>query len=64
VCEACHRQIHALFSNTELRDSRLELDTLEGLLENERFQKALRFIRKLPTGQSLSVRESRGRKGR
>ena len=59
ICPACHDQIHALYTNTELRDERLGLDTIEGLLENERFQKALKFIRKQPVDARVTTRLSK-----
>lgn len=46
ICRGCHSQIHALFSNTDLRDPRLGLDTIEGLLENDRMIKAIAFVKK------------------
>lgn len=59
VCQACHRQIHALFSNTELRDPRLGLDTVEGLLSNERMRKAVAYIKKQAPGAKVTTRQSK-----
>lgn len=64
VCKDCHDTIHALFKNQELRDPRLGLDHLEGILADEKFQKALTFIKKFPPGEHMTVRESNHRKGR
>lgn len=64
ICRDCHKTIHGLFSNTDLRDSRNGLDTLEGLLGNAQVQAALVFIRKVPAGSYMKMRESRGRKRR
>lgn len=58
VCQPCHSQIHALFSNTELRNEALGLDTIEGLKENERMAKAIKFISKQPPGQRVTTRQS------
>jgi O6-methylguanine-DNA--protein-cysteine methyltransferase len=58
ICRECHRQFHVLFGNNEIRNTELGLDTLEGILENEEFQRALKFIRKVPPGTSITVRES------
>jgi len=55
ICRSCHSQIHALFSNTELRDPRLGLDTIEGLLENDRMAKAIAFVRKQPAGAAVTT---------
>lgn len=58
ICQGCHSQIHALFSNTELRDPRLGLDTIEGLLENERMSKAVAFMKKQPVGAGVTTNRS------
>lgn len=58
LCRECHNLVHGLFSNTELRDERLQLDSAEGLLANERVQKALPFIQRLPVGASMRMRQS------
>jgi len=62
VCEECHKQIHMLFTDAELRDPRLGLDTIEGLLANERFAKAVKFIRTIPPGTFMRAKESRHKK--
>jgi len=62
VCRECHKTIHSLFSNTELRNPMLGLDTSEGLLANERMQKAIKFIKKLPPGEFMRTKESNHRK--
>jgi hypothetical protein len=62
ICRECHKQIHGLFTNTQLRDDRLDLNTLEGLLENPDFQKALVFIRKQKPGSHMKIKESRTKK--
>jgi len=59
VCRGCHAQIHALFSNTELRDPRLGLDTIEGLLENERMAKAIAFVKKQPISAAVTTNLSK-----
>lgn len=58
ICRECHRTIHGLFSNTMLRDSKLNLDSIDGLLNNERFYKAVKFIRKLEPGDRIKMRDS------
>lgn len=58
MCSECHKQIHALFSNTELRNEALGLDTVEGLMAHERRAKAVRFIAKQPPSQRVTTRQS------
>ena len=64
ICQPCHSQIHALFTNTELRDPRLELDTVEGLMANARMAKAIKFIAKQPAAARVSTRASNNVKRR
>jgi len=59
ICRECHKTIHGLFSNTMLRDPKLNLNSIEGLLSNERFYKAVKFIRKLEPGDTMQMRDSR-----
>lgn len=61
ICRECHKTIHGLFTNTELRDPSMALDTVEGLLENDQFVKAVKFIAKLPPGQRMKMRESKSK---
>lgn len=63
ACRECHQIIHGLFTNCELRDSRLGLDSVEGLLTNERFAKALSYVRRLPVGATLRMRLSNHARG-
>ena len=58
ICKECHKTIHGLFSNTMLRDPGLNLNSVEGLLSNERFYKAVKFIRKLEPGDTMRMRDS------
>ena len=62
ICRECHSSVHGLFSNTELRDPRLELDSLEGLMANERFWKAVGFIRKVPPGVQMPAKRSKNQR--
>ncbi len=64
ICRECHKSLHGLFQNQDLRNPALELDSIEGLLANEQFQKALTFIRKVPPGTAISMRDSRRKKRR
>jgi len=54
ICSACHRQIHALFSNQELHD---ELNTLERLRDEPRVQRFLRWVRKQDPNKRVRVRK-------
>lgn len=62
ICTDCHKTIHALFTNQQLGDPRLDLDTVEGLLANEQFARSVRYIAKQPPGSYLRVRESNQRR--
>ena len=62
ICRECHKTIHGLFSNQMLRDERLELNIIDGLLKNERFYKAVKFIRKLEPGERIRMRDSKRKK--
>lgn len=42
-----------------LRDPKLNLDSIDGLLSNERFYKAVKFIRKLAPGDRIKMRDSK-----
>jgi len=54
LCAACHRQIHALFSNAELADN---FDSLEKLHAEPRIEKFLRWIRKQDPNKKIRVRK-------
>lgn len=64
ICRACHRTIHGLFTQRELRDVRLGLDSVEGLLTNQQFVKALGYIKKTFPGTQIRMREARTRRRR
>ena len=64
LCKDCHKTIHGLFTNTQLRGLQLGVNTVEGLLENEQIQKALVFIRKQTPGSFMRMREARTRRKR
>ena len=59
ICRECHKTIHGLFSNRMLRDTRMNLDSIDGLLSNDRFYKAVKFIRKLEPGDRIKMRDSK-----
>ena len=64
ICKECHKVIHGLFTHQEFRDPTRGLDTIEGLLENEQFVKALKHIQKVPPGAFLKMKQARHRRGR
>ena len=64
ICRECHKTIHGLFSQRELRDGRLGLDSVDGLLANERMQKAITFIKKLAPGSTMPMRQATTRRRR
>jgi len=64
ICAACHRTIHAMFDNAELRDESKGLDTVEGLKQHPRFAKALAYIAKQPVGRRVTVRSTREKRSR
>jgi hypothetical protein len=53
VCRACHRQLHALFSNKELAS---ELDSLEKLKAHPAMQKFLNWVKKQDPNKKIKVR--------
>lgn len=62
VCEACHRQIHAVFTNHELRH---EYNSPEDIRESERMSEFLGWIRqtdktRIQVDESRRVRDWRG----
>lgn len=59
ICGDCHKAIHRLFSNTELRTSRFGVDSIEGLLSNEHFLKIVEFIKKLSKGKRLDMKRGK-----
>ena len=53
LCPACHRQLHALFSDQQLAR---ELASLETLRQNPAIQKFLRWVRKQDANKRIKVR--------
>jgi hypothetical protein len=58
VClhHVCHRQIHAIFSDTQLAK---KFSTIDALLEDPAVQKFVTWVKSKPPGFSDSARESR-----
>jgi hypothetical protein len=61
LCIMCHKQLHALFSNTELAQY---LSDIQLLLEHEKIQSYLRFIRKHPGHTVFKAKRGDERKKR
>jgi hypothetical protein len=64
LCRDCHSTIHRLFTNKELRPEDSPLNTIEGLLAHPEYARAVAFIRTVPPGRRLKIRESNRRKGK
>jgi len=56
ICDACHRQIHALYDNKTLEN---ELSTVEALLAEPQFHTFLTWIRKQPADRKFRIRQAR-----
>lgn len=56
LCITCHKQIHALFTNTELATL---YNSMESLKSNERIVKFLKFVEKLPGDYHVNIKKSR-----
>ncbi|OZM56844.1 restriction endonuclease [Lottiidibacillus patelloidae] len=59
LCAACHKQIHALFTNKELASY---LHTIQDLKNNEKMRKFLKWIKKQPSTASVKIKKSNERK--
>lgn len=60
VCSACHRQVHAVFTEKELARS---CDTLDKLLAATELQPWIAWVRERKPRGRLSVRTSRRKSG-
>ncbi|REJ08414.1 HNH endonuclease [Halobacillus trueperi] len=59
LCSACHRQIHALFTNEELAAF---YHSVERLKDHPDMQKYLRWVKKQDPEKKISTRKSNRRK--
>ena len=64
ICRDCHKTIHGLWTNPELRDPTRDLDTVEGILGQETFKRALTHIQRLTPGAYMRMRQAKRRRGR
>lgn len=62
MCRDCHHYVHALFTNKQLADPDENLDNLDGLMLRPEYVKAVEFIKKLPPGRRVKIRQSNGRR--
>lgn len=53
TCRACHRQLHALFSNKQLAS---ELDSLDKLKAHPAMEKFLSWVKKQDPNKKIKVR--------
>lgn len=56
ICQDCHRQIHALYTNRELA---IRLNSIERLRDDEKIAKYLKFIKKQPSSKKARIKKSR-----
>lgn len=56
LCIACHKQIHALFSNKELF---VRFFTIERLKRNEKIQRYLKFVNRIPGDTHIDIKKSK-----
>lgn len=61
ICEACHKHIHALYTNKELA---IRLSTIKDLQSDEQISKYLKFIKKQPASKKVKSYKSRERRKR
>ncbi len=58
VCNACHRQLHAMFDNRTLARS---LSTVDDLRSDPRLARFLGWVRRQPPGRRIRIRPARRR---
>lgn len=58
ICQPCHKQIHAVFTEKELERN---YHTIETLLEAEEFRSWVAWIRKRRPNRRIRVRKTRSR---
>lgn len=61
ICPDCHKTIHAFFENRQVAR---ELDSIDALLANAEFRKALEFIRKQNPTSRTRIKPPRHRRKR
>ena len=61
LCENCHKQIHALYTNKELA---VKLNTLKSLENDDNIIKYLKYIKKQPATKKVKVTKSKNVRNR
>ena len=61
ICSDCHSAIHALFSNKQLEK---EYNSVDALLADERFAKAVKFISKQDPSKRMRSKRANNQKRR
>ncbi|WP_064092205.1 hypothetical protein [Rossellomorea aquimaris] len=61
LCIPCHKQIHNLYTNDELG---VRLNTIEGLKQNEKIRRFIKWIRKQPSSKLVKTKKSNERKSK
>lgn len=59
LCIACHKQIHATFTNEELAGF---YNTIERLSEHPTMEKYLKWVKKQAPGKRISIKKSNRKK--
>lgn len=59
LCIPCHKQIHALYTNSEIA---ARLSTIEELKQDKQISSFLTWIRKQPPGKIMRIKKSNERK--
>lgn len=53
LCQACHNQVHEVFSNNELST---HYNTVEKIQEHSEMEKFINWVKKRPAGQTIRVK--------
>jgi hypothetical protein len=59
ICRECHSTIHRFFTNGELADPNSPLNSIEGLMQNPRYAKAVAWIAKQDPNKHPKIRTSK-----
>jgi 5-methylcytosine-specific restriction enzyme A len=59
LCIPCHKQIHALYTNTEIA---IRLTTIDRLKDDEQLRKFIRWIKKQPSPTLIRIKKSKERR--
>ncbi|WP_147534381.1 HNH endonuclease [Bacillus marasmi] len=59
LCIPCHKQIHALYTNTEIAS---RLTTISQLKDDDQLSRFIKWIRKQPPTKLMKIKKSNDRK--